>query len=110
MFTRTWLYSEKYPAGKIFSTEESYNEAVKAGFVEAPEEIGLDPAEIKKRRAKNITLTDAQRMYAENEKLKIENEKLYFEKEELKDQSAKLKERVAELEKFIESSKTVKGK
>lgn len=35
-FGRTWLYHQEYPKGEIFTTEQQYLEALKAGAVEAP--------------------------------------------------------------------------
>lgn len=36
---RTFLYHKDYPGGRIFTDETEYQEAVKAGWVDAPWEV-----------------------------------------------------------------------
>ena len=37
---RTFLYHKDFPAGKIFTDDAEYKEAKKAGWVDAPWEVG----------------------------------------------------------------------
>jgi hypothetical protein len=96
-FPRTCLYRKDFPKGKIFDDEAEYNQAVKDGWLEAPQEIGLTPDELKKLRVKNITQTDAQKLVSENEQLRKANLELYTRNVELEEEIEKLKAQSSKL-------------
>jgi hypothetical protein len=100
---RTFLFHQTCPKGKIFTDRDDYDQAVKDGWVEAPQDIGQDPESIKKRKIKQNPMSRIEELEKENKELKAEGSKLKERNEELEAESSKLKERNEELE--AESSK-----
>jgi predicted RNase H-like nuclease (RuvC/YqgF family) len=73
---RTFLFHQTCPKGKIFTDRDDYDQAVKDGWVEAPQDIGQDPESIKKRKIMQNPMSRIEELEKENKELKAKIEEL----------------------------------